>query len=43
MGLDQIQAKVEICCYVAFNLVKGVDQVLELIGLCFANFVIRSH
>ena len=26
--LDQIQAKVEICCCVAFNLVKGVDQVL---------------
>ena len=37
VGLDQIQAKVEISCYVAFNLVKGIDQVLVLIGLCFAD------
>ena len=25
------------CCYVAFNLVKGIDQVLVLIGPCFAD------
>ena len=25
------------CCYVAFNLVKGIDQVLVLIGPCFVD------
>ena len=27
------------CCYVAFNLVKGIDHVLVLIGLCFADLI----